>query len=338
MGEFVDAILQELKQRSAEIPLALETVYLGGGTPSLLSRAHLAGLLEGIADAGGRREIAEWTLEANPSTFGKDKAQAMREGGVTRVSLGVQSLDPGILRVLGRDHDPAAARESFEILRAAGFPVVNVDLMFSVPAQSQDSWRNTLEEVVSWSPDSVSAYNLTYEEDTPFFEKMEEGLLQPCEDRDADMFGLAIDLLGEAGLEQYEISNYAKPDKESLHNRSYWRGRDYLGLGPGAVSTVRGTRWTNIADTARYIDLIRAGHPSLAASQSESIDDEAFRLERLGLELRTVEGIEGRFVGSPDSGPPAQLVAEGLAEWKDGRFRLTREGLFHVDSIAAGLA
>ena len=141
MGTYVDSLLTELRAHAREIPLELETVYLGGGTPSLLSRQHMEKLLKGISAITGGNSIREWTLEANPATFGAEKARVMRDGGVTRVSLGVQSLDPATLKLLGRDHDAASARESFETLKSCNFPVINVDLMFSVPGQSAPTWR-----------------------------------------------------------------------------------------------------------------------------------------------------------------------------------------------------
>ncbi|MEM0895303.1 MAG: radical SAM family heme chaperone HemW [Verrucomicrobiota bacterium] len=338
MRRFVDAILAEWRMRRESMEVDCETIYFGGGTPSLFSTPVMERLLAGLRKETGLDRTVEWTMEANPSTFGKEKMQVVRDGGVTRMSLGVQSLDAKILSLLGRDHDAMGARESFDLLRELEFPVVSVDLMFSVPGQSMDSWRETLEGVAFWQPDHVSAYNLTYEEDTPFFTQMAEGVLLPDEDRDAEMFSQAIDVLGTAGLQQYEISNYARPGKESVHNRAYWRGEDYLGLGPGAVSTVEGRRWTNLKDTAGYIDSMLSGRPQDCPREVEEIGDEAFRLERLGLDLRTREGLEEKYLTAESRIVVDELSGEGFARMENGRLVLTRKGLFHVDSIAARLA
>ncbi|MEM9481710.1 MAG: radical SAM family heme chaperone HemW [Verrucomicrobiota bacterium] len=338
MGKFVEAILAEWRMRQESMDVSCETIYLGGGTPSLFSTPIMGRLLDGLREGTSLEKLEEWTMEANPATFSRKKMQMIREGGVTRISLGVQSLDARILNLLGRDHNADSARESFELLRDLAFPVISADLMFSIPGQSADSWRKTLEGIIAWEPDHVSAYNLTYEEDTPFFEQMEEGVLLPDEERDAEMFGLAIDLLGAAGLHQYEISNYAQPGKESVHNRAYWSGKDYLGLGPGAVSTMAGRRWTNVKDTAGYMDSMLSGRMQEVETEIEAIDSEAFRLERLGLDLRTRDGLEERYLISENQRVIDELTREKLGQLENGSLRLTREGLFHVDTIAARLA
>ena len=196
-------------------------------------------------------------------------AHIVRDLGVTRVSLGIQSFAPHVLEILGREHSVAQASESVGILREAGIPSVNIDLMFSIPGQSKDDWQTTLEHAISLAPDHISAYNLTYEEDTAFFESLRRGEMRENEDHDAEFFHLADDTLTAAGFDHYETSNYARPGHHSTHNQGYWHGEDYLGLGPSSVSTLDGVRWKNVADTARY-PRPRGTYPCAIASKEPS--------------------------------------------------------------------
>ena len=182
--------------------------------------------------------VREWTCEANPGSVSERKAKLLRESGVNRISLGVQSFDDGLLQLLGREHSALQAEASFHLLRRAGFENLNVDLMFGLPGQTLTQWEETLRRAVALGPDHISAYCLTYEEDTDFFLRHARGEFRTDAEADADFFLLAGELLGAAGLEQYEVSNYARPGFESVHNRAYWSGEDYLGLGPSAVSTL----------------------------------------------------------------------------------------------------
>lgn len=330
IGDFVEALGDELENSEAASP---ETLYFGGGTPSLLSREHWSRFADRLRQLLNLDSVAEWTIEANPRTFGLEKARLWREIGVTRVSLGVQAFDEATLDVLGRDHSPDEAVEAFEILREAEIPVVNLDLMFAIPGQTPEIWEAGLERVISLKPDHVSAYNLTFEEDTEFLARFESGDLNWKEDgdRDAGFFALADEKLRDAGFEHYEVSNYALPGMRSRHNQAYWAGADYLGLGPSAVSTIRGERWKNVSDTAAYIDQVaRFGH---ARADSEHLSDEQLQLERLALGLRTADGIERKS----EEGE-SQLIEEGLAKRDNGRLRLTLEGMMVADEIAGFLA
>jgi oxygen-independent coproporphyrinogen-3 oxidase len=277
--------------------------------------------------------LDEVTLEANPATFDAAKARLFRDLGVTRVSLGIQSFTPHVLETLGREHNAEQAAESVAILRGAGLPQVNIDLMFSIPGQSEDDWRATLERAVLLEPDHVSAYNLTYEEDTAFFDSLKRGDVRMDEDIDARFFHLADEFLTSCGYEHYETSNYSLSGRRSTHNEGYWRGEDYLGLGPSAVSTLGGTRTKNIADTAGYVRMVKSlGH---AISESESLDAEQRRLERIALMLRTDEGLPLALV---DPAAVPRLLEHGLAEIRDGNLVLTLAGSPLVDPIAAELA
>ena len=332
IGSFVDALTDEVKSRLTESP---RTIYLGGGTPSMLSPGHLTRLFTALLEMIDFSNLDEVTLEANPATFDAAKAKLFRDLGVTRVSLGIQSFTPHVLEILGREHSVAQASESVSILREAGIPSVNIDLMFSIPGQSKDDWQNTLEHAIALNPDHISAYNLTYEEDTAFFESLRRGEMRENEDHDAEFFHLADDLLTAAGFDHYETSNYAKPGHHSSHNQGYWRGEDYLGLGPSAVSTLDGVRWKNVPDTARYVAQVGSiGH---ALIESETLDTEARRLERIALGLRTKDGISLDLL-SPDSQFRANhLAAEGLARIEGNQLILIHHGRALVDPIAAEL-
>ena len=333
---FVDALLDELRLSARTADLALRTIFFGGGTPTLLSPAHLERLLAGITEIADTSGVREWTLEANPATFDLKKATLMRDHGVTRVSLGVQSWQPATLTVLSRDHSPADAEAAYETLRGAGFVDVGIDLMFSVPGQTTDDWRADLEKVVSLRPEHISAYNLTYEEDTEFLSRHQTGELDSDEDRDSEMFELAIDTLEAAGYRHYEISNYARPGHESLHNQAYWAGADYLGIGPGAVSTIAGQRWKTLPDTAAWIRKIQAGEPARVEPESLTVAD--LRIERIALQLRTAEGIPAALVGGIRSDPVASLIEQGLIETgPSDHLHLTRRGKALADLVAGEL-
>lgn len=331
IGAFLDALATE----TGRIDTPPRTLYLGGGTPSMLSPAHLQRLFAALHLRMDFSKLQEVTLEANPATFDLAKARVMRELGVTRVSLGIQSFSASVLRTLGREHDPQQAAESVPVLREAGIPQVNIDLMFSIPGQSENDWRDTLERAIALEPDHISAYNLTYEEDTAFFESLRRGEMDADEDRDSRQFHLADELLGAAGYCHYETSNYARPGAESTHNQGYWRGEDYLGLGPSAVSTIGRLRSRNVADTARYVQ--RIGSIGTAIDDSELLSDEQWRIERIALGLRTREGIALDLLDTAGRKRADLLSQQGMAAMTDGRLALTGIGRALVDPIVADL-
>jgi oxygen-independent coproporphyrinogen III oxidase len=332
MAAFVNAVLTEARLRAAKHEVRPRTIFLGGGTPTALSTVHLRTLLHGLQEVFGHPALEELSVEANPRNVGAVKAAMLVEVGVTRVSLGVQAWDSATLSTLGRDHAAAEAEQTFRELRAAGLRSLNIDLMFSVPGQDLDAWRGTLERTLSLEPDHVSAYNLNYEEDTAFFDKLTRGEYCEDPDRDADYFFTALDTLEAAGLQHYEISNYARPGHRSVHNAAYWFGKDYLGLGPGAVSTCQGERWKNICDTQRYIDAVGAGLPPMQEAEVLSTEDN--RIERIALELRTAQGVALEHV---DQERLSVLQETGLIRIDADRVQLTRAGKILADSIASEL-
>ena len=334
-GDFIQALGKEAKNRIAQSNKAPRTIYLGGGTPSMLSPSHLAQLFKSLQEIIDFTKLDEVTLEANPATFDAKKAVLFRELGVTRVSLGIQSFDPQVLNTLGREHSPDEAARSVEILYKAGIPHINIDLMFSIPGQSKSDWEKTLTRAIELKPHHISAYNLTYEEDTAFFESLQRGEMRENEDVDAEHFHLAHDLLMNAGFDHYETSNYAQPGHRSSHNLGYWQGEDYLGLGPSAVTTIGHTRSKNIADTARYIDQINnLGH---ALGEAEQIDPESRRIERIALGLRTAMGISMNLLDAAARARAETLANEGLARIDRDTLTLVGRGRALVDPIAAEL-
>jgi oxygen-independent coproporphyrinogen III oxidase len=335
LAGFADALLAEARLlKAGPVPLALETVYFGGGTPTLLSRTVLEKLLPELGAVLDFSSVTEWTMEVNPRTITPQKAAVMRQAGVTRTSLGVQAWDPPTLATLGRDHSPEEAEEAWQILREAGFPVLNLDLMFSVPGQPLEVWEETLDRSIALKPDHISAYNLTYEEDTEFFERCRAGHFAVAEDRDELCFASAMERLGAAGLEHYEISNYSRPGMESRHNQSYWAGEDYVGLGPGAVSTVHRQRFKNIENTNLWQQGVLAGHPF--RGEHEPITPDKWFCERLALGLRTRHGLPSAWLRELAEAVE-RLREEGLIEEVAGKVRLTHRGKFVADGVAAHL-
>lgn len=331
MVAFVDALLREMEKQ----PLKPQTIFFGGGTPTMLSDTHMERLLRGMRERVDMADVVEFTMEANPRNVTASKAAMMRELGVTRVSLGIQAWDDETLKTLGRDHTCEQAQETWGVLCDAQFPSLNLDLMFSIPGQSLDTWRNTLEHTIVWGPDHISAYNLNYEEDTDFFRRLKTGEFRLDENRDADFFNLTIDMLEADGFEHYEISNYAKPGYRSIHNEAYWLGEDYLGIGPGAFSTVGGRRWNNVKDTPRYMAMTLAGEAT--AVDVEELTADQRRTERFGLELRTARGLPLELINDESRKMLETLREQGLLSYDESHVRLTRVGKPLVDPIAVAL-
>lgn len=333
MRGFVHAVAAEAMLRLPQ-GFAPETVYFGGGTPSMLSPTHLQMLVDGLRKTVDFSQVKEWSFEANPATFTPAKAEQWRQLGITRVSLGAQSFEPDLLHLLGREHSPGQIARSVRMLRGAGIPHVNIDLMFSLPGQSLAQWRHTLEAALALEPDHISTYNLTYEEDTDFFRRFGAGAGN--EETDIEMFCLADELLGSAGFRHYEISNYARKACLSLHNLACWRGEDYYGLGPGACGTVNGVRYRNADSTAAYTQALQGG--ALPAATSEQLTPATRRTELLGLRLRTDEGLPASLLRPRDAAFIRMLQQEGLATLDAaGTLLLTLRGRLVADEIAVGL-
>jgi oxygen-independent coproporphyrinogen-3 oxidase len=328
---FCEAILHELDQARRSFVISPETIYFGGGTPTALTTAQLEFVLRGFREQLDLSFLEEWTIEANPGSVSMPKAALLRKLGVTRISLGVQSWEDELLKLLGREHNARQGEESFRSLRAAGFSNINVDLMFGLPGQTIEQWKATLGITVALQPEHVSAYCLTYEEDTEFFVRYASGEFRQDADEDAEFFDMAMSILENAGYEHYEISNYARPGFSSVHNRAYWLGVDYLGIGPSAVSTVGTRRWQNVCDYRTYIDRVISGQSPHGSS--ENLTDEMKRMERIALTLRTRDGVSASDLKhfAPQTN---EFIALDLLRESNGNFVLTRKGKALADSVA----
>jgi len=328
---FLDALLCEVEQQAARHPLQPKTIFFGGGTPSALSTSQLYYLLGGLRERLDLSALTEWTLEMNPATVSLEKARMLHALGVNRISMGVQSWDPGLLQVLGRVHTAAQAERSFNILREAGFDNVNLDLMFAIPTQTRAQWAATLEKTFALGPEHVSAYCLTYEEDTAFFRRFQSGEYKQDKEWDADLFELTLDRLAAAGYEPYEISNHAKPDRACLHNLAYWEGADYLGLGPSAFSTRGADRWQNAPDSEAYTEHVLAGKS--AVGFRETLDAATRLSERVAFGLRTNRGVPEVLLG-PWRATVDEYLEAGFFTREGVNIRLTRKGVLVADALA----
>jgi oxygen-independent coproporphyrinogen-3 oxidase len=328
---FCEAILAELRQHARDLELAPSTIYFGGGTPTALTTAQLEFLLGGFREELDLSGLIEWTMEANPGSVSANKAALLKRLGVSRISLGVQSWDDELLKLLGREHNAKQAEESFRIFRNEGFHSVSIDLMFGLPGQTLEQWQRTLEKTVALEPDHVSSYCLTYEEDTDFFLRHARGEFRQDSDEDAKFFEVTMSILQTAGYEQYEISNYARPGFQSAHNKAYWSGADYLGIGPSAFSTIGLTRLQNICDFRRYADAVLAGKSPIASN--EQLTPEIKRAEKIALGLRTCDGAPVELL-ERFANETREFVRLGLLRRSRDRFFLTTAGKSLADSVA----
>ena len=327
-GDFVAALRLEWQRAREEFPLGLETIYFGGGTPSILS-AELFTELAGELPA--EKDWQEFTLEVNPATVTAEKAKAWRAAGVNRISLGAQSFDPGMLRLLGRQHEAEDIAPTCAILREHGLTNINIDLMFALPGQSEAVWEATVQAALACGPNHVSAYALTYEEDTPFFERLRRGDWEKNEEREIAMFERTRELLAAAGIVEYEVSNFARAGFESRHNLAYWRGADYLGLGPSACSTIGARRWKDVPDTGVYQE--RIGRGESVRVEVEEIDAGTRAKERIMFGLRMREGV-AREEFALYEGVVGTLVGQGLIFEEGERVKLTERGKLVADGVA----
>ena len=338
---FCEALLSELRQQTQDRPafarptagrhLLPSTIYFGGGTPTALTTRQLEFLLDGFRDQLDLSELIEWTTEANPGSVSPGKAALLQRLGINRISLGIQSWDDDLLKLLGREHNAKQGEESFAIFRGAEFSNINIDLMFGLPGQTIEQWQSTLVRTVSLMPEHISTYCLTYEEDTEFFLRHARGEFRQDSDADAAFFEMTMSILEAAGYEHYEISNYARPGFRSAHNRAYWSGSDYLGIGPSAFSTVGMTRFQNVPDFRRYADTILSGKP--ATGSVEQLTPEQKRGEKIALSLRTLDGAPAKLL-EPFPNETREFVKLGLLQRTRDNFVLTRAGKSLADSVA----
>ncbi len=340
---FLDGIARELNLVRWHQPVT--TVFWGGGTPGLLpprDLARLAGMVrERLGASGGT--VDEWTVEMAPASATETRLAVLREVGVTRISLGVQSFQPALLAALGRQHTIEQARRAYDRVRAAGFASVNLDLMFALPGQTAAEWSADVSAAVALAPDHISTYCLTFEEDTALWVKLSQGRVKLDPEHEATLYEATWDQLAGAGYAQYEISNFARPGHACRHNLNTWRMRAWIGFGPSAASQHDGWRGTNTADLDRWLEGLARGE---RAQEDRRALTPALRAEDamiFGLRMNAgVDLAEWRRI-APDAPWTAvdalldRLGAEGLATRTGGNVSLTRRGRLLADSVGAEL-
>lgn len=343
-ARYVDALLAEWQLRRDELRgEPVETLYIGGGTPSQLAPRLWGRLFEALGrdiEFGRCREI---TFEANPDDITPDYATALAALPVDRVSMGVQSFSDENLRFLRRRHTAAQALAAIGCLRRAGFERLSIDLIYGLPGQSVGTWQNDLRQAVALDLPHLSAYNLIYEEGTPLDRLRCEGRVQECDEMlSLQLFETTLDELAAAGYEQYEISNFARPGEYARHNTAYWQGIPYLGLGPSAHSYDGACRRSNPPDLKRYVESMRRGEPFY---ETEPLDADTRYNDRVITSLRTMWGLDLDAVAA-DFGEERRRyclrmarphMTNGLLEISSGRLKLTRRGLFVSDGVMADL-
>ena len=350
--DYIDAVLREMaflvKERPDLMHKRVETIYIGGGTPSLVYPQNIKRLINGIRERFFSSEEQEITIEVNPGTVSQDRLNQYREAGINRLSIGVQSFSEKGLKSLGRIHSVQVALDCIEYARKAGFDNLGIDLIFGTPGQALAEWASDLTTVISMRPEHISVYNLTIERDTLFHNLMAEGkLLIPHEDDVIAMYELAIDRLESSGYNHYEISNFSLKGLESRHNSRYWLGMEYIGLGAGAHSYFstpgRGIRWWNERDPYRYMQNIKDDGQAVAGRERLTLEEALS--EGLFLGLREMKGIDmERFKKRFNTELPDYWMkkikvfkTEGFLEDKDNHLRLTRKGILLSNELITDL-
>jgi len=317
----------------------LRSIYIGGGTPTLLSDKCFGELFRCLKDNYNFSSDIEITVEANPGTIDGSKIDAIISLGVNRLSLGVQSFNDNELKTLGRSHDSEDAFRSIETIKIAGMKNFSIDLMYGIPGQTMDSWRDTISKAVRLSPAHISAYELTPEEHTPFFKLLEtHKVSMPDEELILEMYNHAIDYLAGFGYEHYEISNFALPEFKCIHNLNYWDRGEYIGTGAGAHSFIGKMRSGNIKDINAYIEQLNNG--IIPESESTKLTSEETLKEFIFLGLRKTEGIsisKSQQTGLNIVDASGTLINEGLVEIVEDFLRLTRKGIVISNTVIVKL-
>jgi oxygen-independent coproporphyrinogen-3 oxidase len=350
VNRYVAALIRELELVAPG--LRPETVFFGGGTPSLLSLRHWEQILRAM-ERLNLLGAAEWTVECNPATVSADKAKLLRDFGVNRVSLGVQSLDEHLLDRLGRVHSREMVFRSFDTLRSAGFDNLNVDLMFAIPGQTMELWQATLREALALGSEHLSCYEVIYEEDTPLFQQLQAGAFDVDEDLACAMYEELVATAAAHGLQQYEIANFARdpdpplqsspshvPGRACRHNIGYWRGRDSHGLGPSASGYIGGVRTRNWSNTRLYCEQLEKGVRAIESSEELPPLRRAGELAAFGLRMTAgwpfaeFERCTGFDLRREWRKEMDELIGQGWGEEDDTGFRLTPKGLRFADGAA----
>jgi oxygen-independent coproporphyrinogen-3 oxidase len=365
ISRYVQALVRELELLAGD--LRPRTVFFGGGTPSILNLRQWETVLRAF-ERLNLRGAAEWTVESNPATVSADKAKLWRESGINRVSMGVQSLDEKLLDRLGRIHSREQVFKSFDILRAAGFDNLNIDLMFAIPGQTMDAWRATMREAMALGSEHLSCYEVIYEEDTPLYAQLQAKQFDVDEDLACAMYDELVATAAEHGFARYEIANFARgemthearleggaangssfdlrpstlaiPARACRHNVNYWRGGSFHGLGPSATGYVRGVRTKNWSNTQMYCEQLEKGRRAIESTEQlpplrRAGETAAFGLRMVrGWGFEEFRGVTGFDLRDEWRAEMDRLVAAGRAERDEQGFRLTASGLRYADAAA----
>ena len=349
INRYVDALVRELDL--AAPTLRPQTIFFGGGTPSLLTLRQWERVLEAMARLN-LDSAAEWTVECNPATVSLDKARLLKSHGVNRISMGVQSLNENLLDRLGRVHSRDMVFRSFDILRRAGFDNLNLDLMFAIPGQTLEVWRDTLKEALAMGSDHLSSYEVIYEEDTALYAQLKAGQFEVNEALACDMYEELVNRAAGAGLEQYEVANFARhsagleatarelPSHACRHNVNYWRGGSFYGAGPSATSYVHGVRSRNCANTQRYCEQIENGQSPIDSHEQLSPLARAGETAAFGLRMNAgwpfaeFRRATGHDLCNEWASEIEQLARRGWGLRSADRFQLTSHGLRFADAAA----
>ncbi|MDP9318730.1 MAG: radical SAM family heme chaperone HemW, partial [Actinomycetota bacterium] len=345
-ASYAEAAIEEVRLARrilGDRDLPVDTVFFGGGPPTLLPPDALLAVLSAVRDEFGLTSDAEVTTESNPdSVSARDLAQ-LRAGGINRISFGMQSAVSAVLAVLDRTHDPRRVPAVIQWAREAGFDQVSLDLIYGTPGESLEDWRHSVETALALGPDHLSAYALVVEPGTALARRVGRGEVEAPDDDDlADKYELADDVLGTSGFIWYEVSNWSR-DRAGWcrHNLGYWRGGDWWGVGPGAHSHVGGVRWWNVKHPSGYAERLAIGESPAAAR--EVLDDETRRVERVLLETRLVTGLSLAVLDAAGSQAVPELVSDGLVRvtetraWERGMLTLTRRGRLLADTVVRAL-
>ncbi|MHA9739294.1 radical SAM family heme chaperone HemW [uncultured Robinsoniella sp.] len=336
--KYIQSLISEIRKWEDAERWHITSIFIGGGTPSVLKKEETAGILEAVYNRFQVDDDAEITTEANPGTLTKDKLYAYREQGINRLSLGLQSVHDQELKLLGRIHTYEDFLKGFHMAREAGFSNINVDLMSALPGQTVDSWRESLIKILRLKAEHVSAYSLIIEEGTPFYEKYAEDArlrdlgedcrILPTEENERSMYYETRRLTGEYGLEQYEISNYAKPGYECRHNQAYWLRQDYLGFGLGASSLIDNVRFRNTADLKEYSQGLFEKEEREVLSVQEQMEETMFLGLRMkdGVSMETFEKVFHTPFSAVYGKTVLDLKKEGLVQTEEERLFLTEKG------------
>lgn len=338
--DYLDAVIRELADwRSALEARELATVFIGGGTPSLLPVGEIARLLDGVRRCVPIRGDAEITMEANPGTLTPEKLCSCRDAGVNRLSLGAQAMDDRLLRSLGRIHTAKDVTIAVDMARRAGFDNLSLDLMYALPGQTMEDWQGTLDAATALSPEHLSAYNLIVEEGTPLAENVARGALTvPDDDMAVDMQRMAVDRLAAAGYARYEISNFARHGRECRHNIVYWQRGDYLGVGCAAHSLMDGVRFENPRGLDEYLGGTRRLNP-VRLSREDAMEETLMLSTRMcrGMDLAAYRRAFGVDFAQGREDALRSLESLGLLTWRDGFLRLTGRGMEVQNAVVVEL-